>query len=100
MGRISLLEFWIVDPEGRLSRYQNPKNSGSSSIPPSKEENRPKKMQSLREDSRRKSGGLPGHAGHTLENLFSLFGKPPTALIRTSAPGTQLYRGKIPVNMG
>ena len=50
MGRISLLEFRIVNLESRLCRYQNPKNSGNSSIPPSKDENRPKKMQSLREN--------------------------------------------------
>jgi transposase len=67
MGRISLLEARIVDLESQLARYQNPKNSGNSSIPPSKDENRPKKTQSLREDSERKPGGQPGHTGHTLE---------------------------------
>jgi transposase len=67
MGRISLLESRIVQLENTLARYQNPKNSGNSSIPPSKDENRPKKTQSLREDSDRKPGGQPGHTGHTLE---------------------------------
>ncbi len=67
MGRISLLEARIVDLQSQLARYQNPKNSGNSSIPPSKDENRPKKTQSLREDSERKPGGQPGHTGHTLE---------------------------------
>lgn len=67
MGRIRLLESRIVELESLLARYRNPKNSGNSSIPPSKDENRPKKTQSLREDSGRKPGGQPGHKGHTLE---------------------------------
>lgn len=67
MGRIRLLESRIVELESLLARYRNPKNSGNSSIPPSKDENRPKKTQSLREDSGRKPGGQPGHTGHTLE---------------------------------
>jgi len=67
MGRISLLESKIVDLEKELARYRNPKNSRNSSIPPSKDENRPKKTQSLRENSKRKPDGQPGHKGHTLE---------------------------------
>jgi len=67
MGRISLLESRIVDLESRLTRYQNPNNSGTSSIPPSKDENRPKKMQSLREGSQRKSLWQLSHTGHMLE---------------------------------
>jgi regulator of replication initiation timing len=31
----------------RLSRYEHPKNSGNSSIPPSKDENRPKRNTSF-----------------------------------------------------
>jgi transposase len=51
----------------RLSKYENPKNSRNSSIPPSKDENRPFKSKSLREASGKKPGGQPGHEGKTLE---------------------------------
>jgi len=49
-----------------LAKYKNPKNSRNSSIPPSKDENRPKRNQSLREKSNRKPGGQEGHKGATL----------------------------------
>jgi len=67
MERIMVLERKVIELEKELARYRIPKNSGNSSVPPSKDENRPKKTQSLREDSERKSGGQPGHKGHTLE---------------------------------
>jgi len=50
----------------KLEHYQHPKNSRNSSLPPSKDENRPKRNQSLREKSGRKPGGQEGHAGTTL----------------------------------
>lgn len=50
----------------KLEHYQHPKNSGNSSIPPSKDENRPKRNQSLREKTGRKPGGQEGHKGSTL----------------------------------
>ena len=53
--------------EERLSKYENRKNSRNSSIPPSKDENRPKKTNSLREPTDRKAGGQPGHTGSTLK---------------------------------
>ena len=50
-----------------LERYKHPKNSSNSSIPPSKDENRPKRNQSLRQKSDRKAGGQKGHKGTTLQ---------------------------------
>jgi transposase len=67
MERISFLEKRVIELENKLSKFQTPKNSGNSSVPPSKDENRPKKNQSLRENTGRKSGGQTGHQGHTLE---------------------------------
>ncbi len=49
----------------RLSKYEHPKNSNNSSIPPSKDENRPKRR-SLREPSGLKPGGQKGRKGNTL----------------------------------
>ena len=60
MKRISLLE-------NELAVYKNKKNSSNSSIPPSKDENRPLRNQSLRPKSDKKAGGQPGHEGRTLE---------------------------------
>jgi transposase len=51
----------------KLSKYENPKNSRNSSVPPSKDENRPPKTKSLREHSDRKVGGQKGHEGNTLK---------------------------------
>ncbi len=50
----------------RLSKYEAPKNSSNSSIPPSKDENRPKRK-SLREKTNRKPGGQKGRKGNTLK---------------------------------
>ncbi len=51
----------------KLSKYENPKNSRNSSVPPSKDENRPLKTKSLREPSDKKVGGQQGHEGNTLK---------------------------------
>ncbi|MDT8442598.1 MAG: IS66 family transposase [Desulfuromonadales bacterium] len=57
--------------KARLSKYEHPKNSQNSSLPPSKDENRAKRNQSLREKSGRKPGGQKGQQGNTLKMLAS-----------------------------
>ena len=60
--------------KGKLARHENPKNSRNSSLPPSKDENRPLRTKSLREQTDKKPGGQPGlpagqagHKGNTLK---------------------------------
>lgn len=53
--------------ESELARYKTRKDSNNSSLPPSKDENRPPRTNSLREKSGRKAGGQKGHEGKTLE---------------------------------
>lgn len=65
--RVSLLEKENTILREKLSKYENPKNSRNSSIPPSKDENRPLKTKSLREQTNRKVGGQKGHEGNTLK---------------------------------
>jgi transposase len=50
----------------RLLKYENPKNSNNSSVPPSKDENRSKRG-NLRERSGLKPGGQKGRKGNTLK---------------------------------
>lgn len=52
--------------KARIHELGHPKNSNNSSIPPSKDDNRVKKNQSLRKSSGRNTGGQKGHKGHTL----------------------------------
>jgi transposase len=65
--RLDHLENEISELRTRLSQYENPKNSRNSSIPPSKDENRPLQTRSLRKVSGKKVGGQKGHQGNTLE---------------------------------
>jgi transposase len=51
----------------KLAKYENPKNSSNSSIPPSRDENRPLKTKSLREQTGGVVGGQKGHEGSTLK---------------------------------
>lgn len=51
----------------RLSRYEHPKDSHNSNLPPSKDPIWKKKNVNLREKSGRKSGGQSGHLGKNLE---------------------------------
>jgi len=72
--RLERLEYRVLELEKenaqlreRLAKYENPKNSHNSSIPPSKDGNRPKKNQSLRRSTGKKPDGQLGRKGHTLE---------------------------------
>ena len=53
--------------QARIHELEHPKNSNNSSVPPSKDENRAKKNQSLRKKSGKTTGGQVGHKGHTLQ---------------------------------
>lgn len=53
--------------QARIAELEHRKNSNNSSIPPSKDENRVKRNQSLREKSGRKPGGQKGHKGNMLK---------------------------------
>lgn len=63
---IKMLKARIVELERKLEHYTIRKDSQNSSIPPSKDENRPKRTNSLREPTDKKVGGQPGHKGKTL----------------------------------
>lgn len=64
--RVVILEAENQELKQRLAKYETPKNSDNSSIPPSKDENRPKRK-SLREKTGRKPGGQKGRIGNTLK---------------------------------
>lgn len=69
--RVEALNVENADLRKRLSKYEDPqppKNSGNSSVPPSKErmgDEIKRRTSSLREKSGKKSGGQPGHEGKT-----------------------------------
>ena len=59
------LRLRITKLEAKLSKYENPKNSGNSSVPPSQDPFR--KTKSLRVKSNKPQGGQKGHKGSKLE---------------------------------
>ena len=67
LTRIPLLIARIEALERELAHYKTKKDSSNSSLPPSKDENRPPRTSSLREKGVRKAGGQPGHDGKTLK---------------------------------
>ena len=64
--KIAQLEARIKILETENAMLRNKKNSGNSHIPPTQDQNRVKKNQSLRVPTDRKVGGQPGHIGTTL----------------------------------
>ena len=66
-GQITTLKARIVALATEVTHLKLPKNSRNSSIPPSKDDNRPKPNQSLRKSSGKKPGGQFGRKGTTLE---------------------------------
>src|SRR3990172_10723020 len=65
--RVERLEHENAMLREKLAKYENAKNSRNSSLPPSKDENRPLKTKSLLEQTGKKPGGQPGHDGKTLK---------------------------------
>ncbi len=65
LNKVDLLTKEVQRLNKRLEKYEHPKNSNNSSIPPSKDENRPMRK-SLREKSGLKPGGQKGRKGNTL----------------------------------
>ena len=66
LQKIEQLEARIKILEAENAILRNKKNSNNSHIPPSQDQNRVKKNQSLREPTTKKAGGQPGHEGTTL----------------------------------
>lgn len=66
-NRVKELETENIALEEKLHK----KNSGNSSIPPSKDENRVKPNQSLRKKGNKKIGGQKGHKGNYLKMIDS-----------------------------
>jgi transposase len=67
--RVVQLEAIIVQLFEKIETLMHSKNSRNSSVPPSKDENRPLKNQSLRLSSGKKAGGQSGHEGTTLKMI-------------------------------
>ena len=65
-GLMSSLAIRVEGLEQELAIYRKGKNSGNSHIPPSTDLRKPKRNQSLREPTDKKSGGLSGHEGSSL----------------------------------
>jgi len=59
----------VAELEEKLSKYENPKNSRNSSIPPSQDPNR--ETRSSRKKSNKKLGGQKGHKGSKLKKIAS-----------------------------
>ena len=63
---VKMLKALVIELMERLAKYENPKNSSNSSLPPSHDIFRPLRTKTLREPSGKKPGGQAGHEGTTL----------------------------------
>ena len=68
LAKVDELTLENQDLRHRLAKYENPKNSNNSSIPPSQDPNRIKRK-SLREKTNKKVGGQIGRKGNTLKKI-------------------------------
>ncbi|MET4084279.1 transposase [Pedobacter sp. UYP30] len=66
-AKVVRLEALIEKLLDHIDDLTHRKDSRNSSVPPSKDENRPLKTKSLRASKGKKVGGQPGHEGSTLE---------------------------------
>ncbi len=66
-AKVKSLEFEVTTLKEENELLRHSKNSTNSSIPPSKDENRPFKTKSLRTSDGKKPGGQKGHPGSTLK---------------------------------
>ena len=64
---VQILVKRVEELEEEVRQLKQQKNSNNSSLPPSKDENRSPKNQSLRSKSGKSTGGQKGHKGKTLE---------------------------------
>jgi len=66
-SEVSVLKTLVEQLIQEINRLKHPKNSRNSSVPPSKDENRPFKGKSLRVSDGKLPGGQTGHKGNTLQ---------------------------------
>ena len=66
-AEVASLKMLVQQLIQEIERLKHPKNSRNSSVPPSKDENRPSKTKSLRTSDGKSPGGQAGHEGNTLK---------------------------------
>ena len=77
IAQVTALTQLVLELEAKLSKYENPKNSGNSSVVPSQDPYR--KTKSMRGLSNKPQGGQKGHQGSKLE----MVSVPDTTIIHT-----------------